>query len=148
MQITDYNGQCFCGAIGFTFSTAVPPPDWSVRTCQCRFCRAHDAVSTSDPTGRLEFHAAKPEHLQRFRFAMKTADFLICRNCGVYIGAMIETASGAFGIINTHALETTPEDIAAVQPISYGKEDKSGRVARREERWTPVGSVTADSRDD
>lgn len=140
-RMKDYQGQCFCGAIGFTYSTGTPPPQWSIRACQCRFCRAHDALSTSDTGGRLVFVAAEPRHLQRYRFAMKTADFLLCRNCGVYIGAVISTQAGRFGIINTHALDPVPQDIADVQPISYDKEDSSGRIARREERWTPVSAV-------
>lgn len=137
----EFKGQCFCGAIGFTYSTGVPPPEWSIRACQCRFCRAHDALSTSDPRGRLRFEATEPRHLQRYRFAMKTADFLLCRNCGVYVGAVISTPTGAYGIINTHALLPAPEDIAPVQAISYDKEDQRGRIARREERWTPVDNV-------
>lgn len=137
----DYSGQCYCGAIGFTYSTALAPPDWSIRACQCRFCRAHDALSTSDTAGRLEFAARDPQHLQRYRFAMKTADFLLCRNCGVYIGAVITTPDGRWGIVNTHALDPVPDDIADVQPISYDSEDSSGRIARREERWTPVSAM-------
>lgn len=136
-----YEGSCYCGAIGFRYSPSVPPGDWSIRACQCRFCTAHDALSTSDPKGALEFFANEPDHLQRFRFALKTADFLLCRECGVYIGAVIETPNGIFGIINTHALNETPDDIAEVGAISYEGEDSSGRVSRREERWTPVTAV-------
>lgn len=139
--MSNYTGRCFCGAIGFTYSTEIKPPDWSIRACQCRFCRAHDALSTSDPGGTLSFDATEPEQLQRYRFAMKTADFLLCRNCGVYIGAVITTPAGAWGIVNTHALDPVPDDIADVQPISYDNEDSSGRIARREERWTPVRAV-------
>ena len=139
--MSEYTGRCFCGAIGFTYETGVPPSEWSIRACQCRFCRAHDALSTSDPGGSLAFDAEAPEHLQRFRFAMKTADFLLCRNCGVYVGAVIATPAGRWGIVNTHALDPVPDDIADVQPISYDNEDSSGRIARREERWTPVRAV-------
>lgn len=139
--MSDYKGQCFCGAIGFTYTSDVPPPDWPIRACQCRFCRAHDALSTSDTGGTLAFETAEPRYLQRYRFAMKTADFLLCRNCGVYIGAVITTPAGRWGIINTHALDPVPDNIADVQPISYDKEDSSGRIARREERWTPVSAV-------
>lgn len=139
--MTSYLGHCHCGAIGFDFRTALLPPDWSIRACQCSFCRARDALSSSDPAGELRFTAAQPEHLQRYRFAMRTADFLLCRNCGVYIGAVIETANGRFGIVNTHALAVLLADIANVQPISYDAEQKAGRVARREDRWTPVTAV-------
>lgn len=79
--------------------------------------------------------------LQRYRFALKTADFLICKNCGVYIGAVIETDSGRFGIVNTHSLGAAPESLADLAPVSYEGEDSSGRVTRREQRWTPVSAV-------
>ena len=139
--MTSYAGQCFCGSIGYEYQTAIAPPDWSIRACQCAFCRAHDALSTSDSAGTLLFTAANPDNLQRYRFAMRTADFLLCRECGVYIGAVIETDSGRYGIINTHSLASMPADIADVAPITYDSEDKQGRVGRRETRWTPVAGV-------
>ena len=137
----NYRGSCHCGSIGYVYTTALVPEDWSVRACQCAFCRAHDALSMSDPQGRIEFSAADSSLLQRYRFALRTADFLLCRNCGVYIGAVIETGSGRYGIINTHCLAPVPESIAAVAPVSYDGEDTSGRVTRREARWTPVRGV-------
>ena len=139
--MSDHPGQCFCGSIGYEYQTAIAASEWSIRACQCAFCRAHNALSTSDPAGTLRFHAANPDNLQRYRFAMRTADFLLCRECGVYIGAAIETDLGRFGIINTHSLKVTPADIAAVKPITYDSEDKHGRVGRREVRWTPVTGV-------
>ena len=136
-----WQGGCHCGAIAFEYRSALAPSDWSIRACQCAFCRAHDALSTSDPNGDIRFDASEPEQLQRYRFALRTADFLLCRRCGVYVGAVIETDSGRFGIINTHSLSDSPDDIAGVAPISYDSEDTGGRVARREERWTPVSRV-------
>jgi hypothetical protein len=98
----------------------------------------HDALSTSDPAGRLAFKLDDPDQLQRYRFALQTADFLLCKRCGVYIGAVIEVDGISYGIINTHALDTTPPDIAAVGAIRYDDEDVDGRVSRRAQRWTPV----------
>jgi hypothetical protein len=137
----NYCGSCHCGAIGYVYSTALLPEDWSVRACQCAFCRAHDAFSTSDPQGHIAFSAADSSLLQRYRFALRTADFLLCRSCGVYIGAVIDVDSGRYGIINIHTLTPVPERTAAVVPISYDGEDTDGRVARREARWTPVREV-------
>ena len=42
-----YHGGCHCGALGFEFSTALEPSAWSIRACQCNFCRAHAGVYTS-----------------------------------------------------------------------------------------------------
>ena len=64
---TDYKGSCHCGAIAYTFRTAVEPAQWSVRACQCSFCRAHDALSTSDPNGQITFVALNPDLLQKYR---------------------------------------------------------------------------------
>ena len=136
-----YRGRCHCGAIGYTLHSKIPPSEWSIRACQCSFCLAHDALSTSDPDGRIDFDTDDPESLQKYRFGLRTADFLLCRNCGVYIGAVIETERGRFGIVNTHTLIARPDDIAEVAPISYDKEDTGGRVTRREDRWTPVGTL-------
>jgi len=136
-----HNGGCHCGAIGFQYATAIRPDSWPMRACQCRFCRMHDALSTSDPRGTLVFSASNPDALQRYRFALKTADFLVCRRCGIYVGAVIDSASGRFGIINTRALDTMPANIAHVGAVSYDNEDAKGRIKRREERWTPVTGV-------
>lgn len=133
-----HGGSCHCGAVGFQFASRLPPAQWSVRACQCRFCRAHDAISSSDPAGELAFRYTEPTQLQRYRFALQTADFLLCRRCGVYIGAVIDTPHGNFGIINTHALQQQPTDLPAATPISYASEDSASRVSRRAERWTPV----------
>lgn len=141
----EYSGSCHCGAIVFSYETAISPRDWSVRACQCSFCRSHNARSTSDPAGKLHFASRQKEWLQRYRFGLKTADFLICRNCGVYIGAIIETGDGMWGIINTHALNDEPAGQAIVNPIHYDKENTSGRISRREERWTPATDDTDDN---
>ena len=140
---TEYTGSCHCGAIGFLYQTAIEPDQWSIRACQCSFCRTHDALSTSDPGGNMSFTAAKPELLQKYRFGLMTADFLLCRECGVYIGALIETDGKAFGIVNVHALKDTPANLAPTAPISYDDEDTGGRVSRREQRWTPVSDYPA-----
>ena len=95
-------------------------------------------MTTSDPTGRLAFHASEVESLQHYRFALKTADFLLCRRCGVYIGAQIETARGAFGIINARALTPVPEELPAAALADYGTESAHERLGRREKRWTPL----------
>jgi hypothetical protein len=120
------------------FRTAQPASQWSIRACQCQFCRAHGALTTSDPAGRLSFRAEQDEFLRRYRFGMKTADFLLCSRCGVYLGATIETARGAFGTINTLALVPPPAQLPVATPVDYGSERVSDRIGRREQRWTPI----------
>lgn len=138
MDMTGYEGRCHCGAIGYTFHTRIAPQEWTLRACQCSFCRAHAALSASDPAGAIEFHEREGGVLERYRFGLRTADFLLCRKCGVYIGAMIETSRGRYGIVNVHALRPLPTGLGAPAAMDYSAEDSGGRIARRERLWTPV----------
>ena len=133
-----YSGRCHCGAIGFTYSTDIAPSDWSVRACQCTFCRAHGALSTSDPAGHIRFDAARPEQLRRYRFGLRTADFLLCAECGVYIGALTEVDGRAYGILNVGALSPIPAGVAEPRAMTYEGEDAGERSARRAQRWSPA----------
>ncbi len=138
IQSSDYPGSCHCGEIGFHYHTAQPPDEWGIRACQCSFCRAHGALSTSDPDGRIEFLRSGSGALNRYRFGLRITDFLLCRACGVFIGAVMETPNGVFGIINVNALRPQPTTMAAVMPMEYGSESLEQRMSRREKRWSPV----------
>lgn len=141
MSEADYKGRCHCGAIGFSYRIEVTPDSWSVRACQCSFCRAHDVLSTSDPSATIKFTAIETKALQKYRFGLRTADFLLCRKCGVYIGAIIDTDVGSFGIINVHALTRVPERIATSEAADYDSEDSQGRIERRKRRWSPASLI-------
>ena len=100
LKSATYDGSCHCGALGWTFETAISPVAWTVRSCQCGFCKRHGARCTSDPKGAVTFRFDEPEQLFRYRFGLQTADFLLCRRCGIYLGAVIETPDGAFATLN------------------------------------------------
>lgn len=136
--LNSQEGRCHCGAIGYSFQTELAPREWKLRACQCSFCRAHGALSASDPAGSIAFHEYRSGALERYRFGLRTADFLLCGKCGVYIGALIATPHGRFGIVNVTALRPLPADLAAPTAMDYGDETSEDRIARREERWTPV----------
>ncbi len=133
-----YAGQCHCGAVGFSYTTDREPKRWSVRACQCSFCRAHGVRCTSDPNGTVCFQISKPNALVRYSFALRTADFLLCSNCGVYIAAVISTERGIFTTVNLNSLITDVTNLPSPDRVSYDSESREERVARRESRWTPV----------
>jgi len=108
-----------------------------VRACQCSFCRAHGARTTSDPNGSVTFDIADASKLERYRFGTKTTDFLICNGCGVYLAAVLTSARGQFATLNVNAMQSLP-DLAEAAPVSYDGESSEHRMARREQRWTPV----------
>lgn len=134
---TAFTGRCHCGAIGYVYRTALAPEHWFVRTCQCSFCRAHGVVSTSDPAGSVEL-SAREGALQLYRFGQRTADFWICRECGVYMAAVMESGGRRYAVINVQALENRPPTLAAPTESSLDGESKGQRDERRLKRWTPV----------
>ena len=56
---------------------------------------------------------------------------------GVYVAAV--SRDGTRGIINTRALEGSPA-LPAPQPMTYDGETEAARLARRNERWTPIAT--------
>lgn len=133
-----YHGSCHCGAIGFEYSTAVRPSEWDVRACQCSFCMAHGAACTTDPSGYVAFNLTEESELQRYRFGLRTADFLVCRNCGVYIGAVLDGAEGGFATVNTRSIASVQGSIPAPRPVEFDGEPANVRRTRRQAQWTPV----------
>jgi hypothetical protein len=140
--VIEYLASCHCGALEARYRTAVPVAAWSVRACQCAFCRAHGALSASDPAGTLAFSARDLGRVHRYRFGTRTAEFLMCRECGVYVGARFETSQGRFGILNTRTLRPIPEGLPEPAPMNYGDEHAERRQERREARWTPLATST------
>ena len=96
-------------------------------------------MTTSDPGGALRFVESEPHCLVRYCFGLRTAEFLLCARCGVYLGAAITTSRGRYGIINVNALRPPLEGLPQPQAVSYESENESQRCARREARWTPIG---------
>ncbi|MBM3340716.1 MAG: aldehyde-activating protein [Betaproteobacteria bacterium] len=136
-----YLGGCHCGALAFEYRTALAPASWSVRECQCGFCRAHGATTTSDVNGELTFEVRDAQALRRYRFGSRTADFLLCEHCGVYLGVQMQTARGACGIINLRALRAQPAGLPGAAATHLDGEATEQRIARRESRWTPMTAL-------
>lgn len=135
--MTVFHGACHCGALHVTFETQQTPAALGVRTCQCVFCRRHGAVNISDPDGRITI-SGKPEAMQRYRFALRTADFLVCKTCGVYIAAVMGEGERIVSTINVAGLRM--EDFLSIPeaPAEYGAETTEARIERRFAKWTPT----------
>jgi hypothetical protein len=137
-----YQGSCHCGALTYAYETALPPQEWPIRACQCSFCRAHGARSTSDPRGAVQFHVRQPDRLKRYRFGQRITEFLICAECGVYMGAVTEISGSLYAIINTNTLRPRPEGLKAPAAADYEGESVGMRNERRRSRWTPCTAIT------
>ena len=136
------SGGCHCGNLTFEMRSARPPEELPLRTCGCSFCLAHGGLYTSDPEGFVRFRVGDPARLSRYRFGHGTADFLICRDCGVFLGAVMSEGERSCAVVNVRACEA-PDRFTGVTPttMDYGGEDEADRLARRRARWTPAEIV-------
>ena len=134
---TVHEGSCHCGAIRITLTISWPPEEAPVRACDCSFCRAHGARTITDPSGLAEIRFEESTVL-RYRFGLKTADFLVCRDCGVYVAATADTSNGLRATVNVTALEARASFNEQPSSVNYDGETPETRLARRAERWTPA----------
>ena len=132
-----HTGQCHCGKLKASFESRKAPAQLGVRTCQCAFCRNHGAVNISDPDGETVIETGA-EDVIRYRFALKTADFLICRHCGVYVAAVMGEGERTCSTINVVGLQMAEFLDIAEAPMEYGAETTDERIARRYKKWTPT----------
>jgi hypothetical protein len=79
-----------------------------------------------------------PPRRPRHRFGERTADFLLCRGCGAYAGALITEGELQRATLN---LRLTPLRDVPATPVSYRSETRHERIARRLARWTPARLV-------
>jgi hypothetical protein len=137
VAVSDLSGGCHCGALAVQFRTDLPIAQIEVRACQCGFCRAHGALSVTDPKGLLTFRSNDAGRLVRYQFGLKLADFLLCSRCGTYVGAYMDQDGGALGVLNVCALRER-DRFGAPTPMRYDGESSEQRLQRRRQRWTPA----------
>jgi hypothetical protein len=128
-----YEGACHCGAVSARFDTAIAPFEMDVRADQCGFCRRHGAKTVSDPAGGLTL-SFREAAVERYRFGTRTTDFIVCRDCGAYVAAIID----GFGVLNVVAADIRAFADKPARPVSYEDETAALRLERRRVRWTPL----------
>jgi hypothetical protein len=131
--MTRLEGACHCGAITAVFETRLAPDTIEVRADQCGFCRRHGAKTVSDPAGRLTLRFDEAA-VRRYRFGARTADFLVCRDCGAYVASVMED----YGVLNVVGADIAVLATRDARPVDYEGETPDERRARRRQRWTPT----------
>jgi hypothetical protein len=134
-----YGGACHCGAIEVRLESDKTPAELALRADGCSFCTKHHALYTSDPSGQLHVVVREAHQLERYRFGTRTADFLICKACGVFVAAYMPESSRA--VVNVNVLEARAAFMAnQVEVLDVDGESVEQRLARRTAKWTPVAT--------
>lgn len=131
-------GRCHCGNLEIDFETDLRPEDMVPRACQCSFCRKHSTAAVSDPAGHVTFRANDPDQLNRYTFGLGSTEFLICRTCGVYVGAFMPSGDEAFANVMAGALDAHEDFPGPPVPVHRSQENLEERQSRRRKMWTPA----------
>ncbi len=134
----EHRGGCHCGNLRVVLRLPKAPEEVRLRACGCSFCRAHNTRTASDPNGAVDISADDWALVELYRFGTGTAEFVICKRCGVYIGAVGETAAGMRAVINTNCLDDRAAFTAQPNPTDHEGEAREDRLARRAANWTPA----------
>jgi hypothetical protein len=95
-------------------------------------------VGTSDPTGNLSIEIEDPSLVRYYRFSHRTADFLVCAECGVFVAAFTEAAQGRRAVINVRVLDDVLLNWGSIVNVHFDEESPAQRANRRALHWTPV----------
>lgn len=133
-------GSCHCGAVQVDLRLSMSPADLTLRACQCEFCGRRGARTIADAGGLATIRAEGPHALTRYRFGLRTADYLLCSLCGSYVAA-VQGDDPPVGVVNVGGLGVPEFDEREPDPVSYAGETLEARLARRRGYWMPVTIV-------
>ena len=137
------SGQCHCGNIRFDMQLTREPASYAPRACDCDFCRQHGAAYLSDPRGKLAIRIRDQAGVSRYRQGSGTAEFVLCRHCGVLVAVTCLQDGYLYAAVNSRAVASGRADFAAQVPVS----PKTLSVEQKLERWTAnwFADVTIDA---
>ena len=135
-------GGCHCGNIALQLRLSRPPEQMALRSCSCSFCRAHGTRTVSDREGFVEIEASDWSLVERYRFGSRTADYLLCGRCGVYVGAVCETGSGSRAVVNVNCLDDRAAFTQTPLAPDYDGETTDARMERRAMNWMPASLLS------
>ncbi len=129
------NGGCRCENLTVQLVLSRALETYAPRSCDCEFCREHDAAYVSDPDGSLRLRIGSERAYERRRQGDGIAECLICTKCGVYVAALYAESGGSlYGTVNVRVISGTPAfaPLLSVSPKKLSAEDK---VKRWKQLW-------------
>jgi hypothetical protein len=133
MTVHTASGACHCGNIVVELALAAPPGSYRPRVCDCEFCRKHGAAYVSDPKGSVQIGIRETRELVKYRQGSRSADFLLCRSCGVLVAVLYDHRERLYAAINARAVDSSAHwaEEQSVSPMELSAAEKA-------ERWRDV----------
>lgn len=132
-------GRCHCGNVVFDLEYDSEPAEIPARACGCSFCVKHGGVWTSDPGARLVIKVRDPALVTRYAFGTRTAEFHVCRQCGVVPVVTSNIEDHAYAVVNVNCLENVAPSRLRRTSANFDEETADSRLARRKRNW--IGQV-------
>lgn len=141
--LVQLSGGCHCGNLRLQMQLTRAPGEYSPRACDCDFCRKHGAAWLSDPKGSLRLSVRDARELGRYAQGSGTAELLLCRRCGVLVGACLGGAGGRlYGAVNAQVVEHGAP-FGAAQVVSPHQLSVDDKVRRWQQLWFSDVSIIA-----
>jgi hypothetical protein len=128
------NGACHCGNIQLDMELTREPHSYNPRACDCDFCRKHGAAYVSDAQGSLRIRIKDEREIAWYRQGSGIADCLVCRNCGVLIGACYRSEVQLYAAVNAK-IAAVGVNFGAEQSVSPKKLSDSAKIGRWQDIW-------------
>lgn len=133
-----YVGGCECGLIRLQLALSLPLESHIARVCGCSFCSKYKPRYVSDPKGLVSVKVSDWDHIDVHRFGFRTADFLICSGCQVFVAATCKIETDVFAVTNINCLEKRMPDSFRTSRVNFESEESGERLNRRKLTWTPA----------
>lgn len=137
-------GGCHCGNISVSVELERAPESYVPRACDCEFCRKHGAAWVSDPRGSLAIRIRDERDTRRYTQGDRLAEMLLCRNCGVLVGALWREQR-LFGVVNAGVLDRRVA-FADTQPVSPRTLSAEAKKSRWQSLWFADVTLTTAER--
>jgi len=137
MQI---RGACHCGNLAFELDWPDAAARIPARACGCTFCRKHGASWTSNPEARLRVIVQDTAQVERYTFGTRTADFHVCKRCGVPAVVTSRIDGHDYAVVNINTFEGVDPAMFDRSTSDFDGEATEDRLARRKSRW--IATVT------
>lgn len=131
------HGRCHCGNLRYTLAWPASSAP-TLRACACDYCSRHGALWTSHPDAPVTLSIDDPARVLPYRFGTASADFLVCRRCGILTLTRCLLPSGARTVVNANTFENLALEHCARLATDFDGEDQAQRMARRQRNWSPL----------
>jgi hypothetical protein len=132
MRIT---GKCHCGNTSFVLDWEGEQPEIPARACTCSFCVKHGGLWTSNPKSTLEVNVRDASLITRYRFGTGTADFHVCKGCGMVPLVTSTIDDRIYAVVSVNAFENVEPSQLRRAAASFDGEEAGSRLARRKRSW-------------